>query len=264
MTNAASIPPTAGGPAGPTLSNPPRAAVTNVASTNAVAAKLEANKGDKRDFWASFVGLIVGACLAYFVDWLKEWRKRRQDQQAAIRRSQLALVGHLNTLNNIRTQYLDPVRDDKERHVKLIHYQMEDTAWRVPYDSIAFLLTTHNPSIVLDVHSAELTYVSAMRALDARNDAYEKLHANSKLMAMDPNTGTCTIQFSDPRYLRLLKLTTDSLYETVDNAMERLLKEIKALNTAGKLLYPKSEFLALGNEKEYVMTGAFSKPNRPA
>ena len=229
-------------PAQTNLTNQIRIAVTNVTSTKPAAAKLDTNKGDKKDFWIGLVGVLLGACLAYLTDWLKEWRKTRKEQQQAIRRAQLALFGHLNTLNNIRTQYLDPVRDDEKRHLKLIRYQMEDSAWRVPYDAITFLLTTKNPSIVLDVHSAEMTYVSAMHALDARNDAYKQLHATSPLESFDPNTGECTVHITDPRNLHLLKLTTDALYKTVDTAMERVCKELNSLHDAGKLLYPRSEF----------------------
>jgi|ERR1035441_3435689 hypothetical protein len=215
---------------------PPVVAV-KAASTNAATK----NNGAKSDLWLGLFGVILGACLAYGADWLKEYRKKHNEQHTGILRSQLALIGHLNTLNNIKTDYLDPVRHLPHREDKLIRYTMVDSSWRVPYDSIAFLLTTKNPTLVLEVHSAEQTYISAMHGLEARNQAYDQMHANSRLGNLNRNTGECIIQ-ADPRHVLLVKQTTDSLYNTVDNAMERLTKAIKALYGAGKLLYPKRSF----------------------
>jgi hypothetical protein len=213
--------------------NLPPVVAVNVTGTNPATQR----KGERSDIWLGLFGVILGACLAYAGDALKERRKTHNEQHKAILRSQLALIGHLNTLTIIKKDYLDPARESHEREKQLIRYRMEDTNWRVPYDSIAFLLITKNPNIVLAVHSAEQTYISAMHALEARNQAYEQLHASSKLEGMDPNTGQCILT-ADRRHIHLLKLTTDSLYTTVDTAIGRLTTEIKELYDTGKFLYP--------------------------
>ena len=55
--------------------------------------------------------------------------------------------------------------------------------------------------------------------------------------------GKCTLKVKDPRILKLLQDTTDSLYNSVDNACERLGKQIAELSKAGKVLYPKKNYL---------------------
>jgi hypothetical protein len=195
------------------------------------------------------VGAIFGACIAYFSDWLKEWRKRRNEQHGAIVRTQLALIGQFNTIRNLQKQCLDPLRDDPARVQKLIHFEMQDANLRVPYDSIAFLLSTDNPTLVLEIHAAEQAYLSALEGLRARNQAFNKLHSNSTLEAIDPKTGKCTVVSHDPRDIKLLEDTTALLYDTVDRARERLELQIKDLHKAGKALYPKRKFLQIAGEK---------------
>jgi hypothetical protein len=90
-----------------------------------------------------FVGLIVGAFIAYCSDWIKEWRRRCDGEHAAVMRSQLALIAQSNTINNLREQYLDKLRTAPDREAKLIRFDMEDSHLRVDYNSIAFLLKKH-------------------------------------------------------------------------------------------------------------------------
>ena len=200
-------------------------------------------------FFTGLIGAIFGACVAYCSDWLKEQRKKRNEQHGAIVRTQLALIGQFNTINNLKQQYLDQFRNDPQREAKLIRFEMQDAHLRVAYDPIAFLLMTKTPSLVLEVHSAEQSYFSAMEALTARNQAFEKIHARSELEKLNQQTGQSTILVKDPRDIVLLKHTTENLYTTVDTAMDRLALQIKELQKAGKSLYPKKRFLQIEDKR---------------
>jgi hypothetical protein len=229
--------------------------LTNVVVTRAVFTNAVFTDGKGRS--ASFTGLIVAACgalfgafTAYLADYIKEWRRTRNERHGAIVRTQLALSGQLNTVSNIQQQFLAPLRDDPERDKKLIRFTMQRTGLCVAYDSISFLLMTNHANLVLDVHSAEQSYRSAMEALDSRNQAFDRFHANLRLDGFDPNTGQCTGVPKDPRDLKLLKDTTDNLYRAVDKASERLALQAKELEKAGKSLYPKREFLPNAGERQ--------------
>ncbi len=201
------------------------------------------------EFFAAMTGAFFGAACAFWFERSKEKEKKQADECGAIMRSQLALIGQLNTLNNIKEQHLDLFRKDPIRERKLIQFHMTDASLRVPYDSISFLLTTKNPTLVLDVQSAEQSYISAMECLTLRNDAYEKLHKNSKLEKMDNQSGQCSVRVEDLRDLKLLKDLTDALYTSVDNASVRIESQIKELFNAGKLLHPKKNFLQIAGKK---------------
>ena len=193
-------------------------------------------------------GAFFGAACAFWFEGLKEKKKKQAEEHGAIVRSQLALICQLNTINNIRKQHLDHFRNDPVRERKLIQFRMTDASMRVAYDSISFLLMTQNPTLVLDVQAAEQSYVSAMECLAWRNEAYEKMHKNSKMEKIDIQSGQCTIQI-DPRDIKQLKDLTDALYTSVDNAYKRLELQCRELYKAGKLLYPKRNFLQITGEK---------------
>ena len=125
----------------------------------------------------------------------------------------------------------------------MIHFEMAGNSFRASYDSIAFLIANpDNANLLLAVHSAEQFFITAVDGLKHRNEAYLNLHAKAELGEMD-SQGKCTLKVKDPRILKLLQDTTDSLYNSVDNACERLGKQIAELSKAGKVLYPKKNYL---------------------
>jgi len=226
---------------------------TNSANANAAAAMPPATAGAGGSLFVlltALFGAIIGAFTAYLCDWLKEGRKKRKDQHGAIMRTQLALISQFNTIDNLEKQFLEPFRQEPERELKLISFVMHDTNLRVNYDAIAFLLETKNPTLVLEVHAAEQSYLAAMDALNLRNEAYERLHSNSSVESLNRQTGQATIVVKDPRNLKLLKDTTDSLYTSVARAKERLTKHVNELYNVGKLLYPKRTFLQFEEKRE--------------
>jgi hypothetical protein len=201
------------------------------------------------EFWTGLLGIIIGAGVAYFSDWLKEWRKKRNDQHGAIVRAQLALIGQLNTIENLDRQFLGPLRENPQRDRKLISFDMHDTSLRVDYNAISFFLTAKNPTLVLDVHAAEESYLTTMDALRLRNESFVRLHENSDVQDMNLQTGHVTVAVKDVRDLKMLKDRTDSLYTAVARAQERLDAQIKELYGAGKALYPKRNFLQIEGKK---------------
>jgi hypothetical protein len=227
----------------------PSAIPTNLAAGPAIPSLGSKPERGSVAFWTGFVGIIFGACIAYFSDWLKESRRKRNDQHAAIMCAQLALISQFNTIENLDEQHLARFRQDQQRERKLISFDMHDTNLRVDYHAVSFLLTTNNPTLVLDVHAAEQSYLSVMDALKLRNDAFAKLHTNSQVQNFDPQTGHCSIAVKDPRDLKLLEDMTNALYTAIDRAKERLPLQVKELHNAGKLLYPKRKFLQVAGKK---------------
>jgi len=72
------------------------------------------------EFIAAVAGVFFGAMVTFFPERHKENKKRVDEQHGAIVRTQLALIGQLNTISNIRKQYLNPLRDDPQREARLI------------------------------------------------------------------------------------------------------------------------------------------------
>ena len=126
---------------------------------------------------------------------------------------------------------------------------MTGTSLRVAYDKIAFLLNRKKANLVLEIHAAEQSYISAIETLQWRNEAYERLHKNSKLVEMFPQSSHCKVAVEDIRDIKLLKDLTNALYTQVDNAHERVNLQIKELFKAGKEIFSDREFLQIIGEK---------------
>ena len=200
------------------------------------------------EFIAAVAGVFFGAVVTFFIERYKEKKKRQDEQHGAIVRTQLALIDQLNTVSNIRRQHLNALRNDPQRAAMLISFHMTENCLRVSYDSIAFLLMTKDPNLVMAILSAEHTFRSAVDALKLRNDAYEKLHKNAEIEAMDA-AGKCRLIVKDPRDIKLLTDTTNSLYWAVDNACERCETQIAELFKAGKKLFPNKNFLTCADKE---------------
>ncbi|HEV2329336.1 MAG TPA: hypothetical protein VGY56_11175 [Verrucomicrobiae bacterium] len=106
-----------------------------------------------------FIAFFGATCAMSFQRW-KENKKRMDDEHGALVRCQMVLIAQLNTVCNIKEQHLDPFRNDPDRAKKLNNFRMCDAGLRVAYDSLSFLLTKKNPTLLLDVHSAEQSYIS--------------------------------------------------------------------------------------------------------
>ncbi len=194
-----------------------------------------------------FSAFFGATCAMSFQRW-KEKQKRIEDEHGAIVRGQMVLVGQLNTICNVKEQHLDQFRDDPKRELKLINFRMADAGLRVAYDSLSFLLNAKNPALLLDVHSAEQSYISAMDCLTWKNEAFVKLNENSTLEKAS-DSGQITIKIKDQRDLIQLKMLTDALYKAMDTAEAKLGEQVKELSKAGKLLHPKKRFLEITGRK---------------
>jgi len=82
---------------------------------------------------------VTGCGNRIFSDWLKERRKTRRERHGAINRTQLALIGQLNTIDNVLEQYWNPSARTNER-IPFDSFYDGNASLRVAYDSIAFLL----------------------------------------------------------------------------------------------------------------------------
>jgi hypothetical protein len=209
---------------------------------------------------ASLFSIFVGATLAMSFQRWKENQKRMDEEHGAIVRCQMVLIAQLNAVCDIKEQHLDPFRNDPERAKKLINFRMCDAGLRVAYDSLSFLLTKKNPNLLLDVHSAEQSYLSAMGCLTWKNDAFEKMHNNSTLEKSDSKTGAVTVVLKDQRDLMQLQFLTDALYKAIGTACDKLELRVKELEKAGELLYPKRKFLKFEGRKPYEPQPASPAP----
>ncbi|HEV2329337.1 MAG TPA: hypothetical protein VGY56_11180 [Verrucomicrobiae bacterium] len=83
------------------------------------------------------------------------------------------------------------------------------------------------------------------------------MHDNSTVEKSDPS-GAVIVKLKDPRDLMQVQFLTDALYKAIGTACEKLELQVKELEKAGKLLYPKKKFLEIAGRKPYE-----TQPTKP-
>jgi hypothetical protein len=193
------------------------------------------------EFLSALAGASMGAGAAYYLQNKSEKRKDLEAKQGAIVRAQLSLITMLNTLHNIRIQFLEKHRNAPDRTSKMAAFSQNTSQQKIDYDSLAFLLLTDYANTVQIAYLAEASYNTSIAALDDRNRAYYELFEKGKIVRME-ETGESTVH-SEVKHIRMLHVTTDNLFTSVDNSILRCTQAIQELLYAGKATFPGLKFL---------------------
>jgi hypothetical protein len=188
-------------------------------------------------FAAAFGG-FSGAYAAFFLERQRREKEEKKANISSARRAQLNIVGYINTLEILKRQYLDPLRNDPQREHKLLFCSVSPIHLNIDLDSLGFLADSKKPEVFLEINLAQRAHFSAIDALDIRNKWVEKFFVpETKNVGYDPETNVSEI-VTDPRLVKVLKDHTDALYETHHNAMTKCAFSVNLLQSTIKELFP--------------------------
>ena len=101
---------------------------------------------------------------------------------------------------------------------------------RIPFDDIAFIASSDEPDLLLQIHIAEQHFETALEVLRIRSEKTEGL-LNSQEIQIEQfefDSGKARIN-APPQTVFGLRKATDSLYDVFDKALPKLLGEGQAL-----------------------------------
>lgn len=172
--------------------------------------------------WISFTTSLFGACLgalgAYCVALLKERRDEAKERRAAIHAAQYALHTQWSILHDIKTSFLDPVRNDPNRHTTHQIFLRNQGEQSVPLAKLTFLLDSKEPNLLQEVHIAENRFLASIRTLDKLNELRGTLLQKYPPSRFDLQTGAGLTEIPSHE-LFALKTLTDLLYRNIDEAL---------------------------------------------
>jgi hypothetical protein len=183
---------------------------------------------------AALAGAIAGSFSAY---WLQRWNERKRDwerKRGEIVKAQTVLLAQLNTLRNLWEKSLQPLENKPKRENLFGVIRFIACEPTLDINAIAFLVTRKTPSITLDVHLAQRSYLNAMDALRVRNELVDQVVFGSDPKAFDGNALTVN---ADARLIFRLKAETDNLFETFPKAIKRCTKMVEELRKLGRERY---------------------------
>lgn len=188
-------------------------------------------------FAAAFGG-FSGAYVAFFLERRRRATEEKKSNVSAARRAQLNFLGYIETLENLKRQYLDPFRDDPQREHKLLFCSISPQHLTIDLDSLSFLADYKKPQVFQEINLAQRTYFSAIDALNVRNKWVEKFFdPQGKLIGYNLDTNVAEI-VTDPRLVKVLKDLTDSLYRSWDLAITKCKSSLESLQSTIKELFP--------------------------
>ena len=194
---------------------------------------------DYLPFATSLFGAFFGALGAYLVGRFKEKRDENKRRHTALLAAQYALYSQWSVLEDLRRKFLDPVRDDPQRHMKQLQYFRVVGELSVPFDELTFIVDSKDPNLLQEIHIAEKWFSSSVDLLQQLNAKRVEIQDKYPPKRFDMTTGKGDLELPAFELFRLKSLT-DLLFHNVDNSLpelwntnKKLLKFIKS-NLKGK------------------------------
>lgn len=212
---------------------------------------------------AAAAGAFLGSGSAFLLESRRRKRAESDARQAAVVQAQFALSMQMDTLVNIRNQYLSEVRDEPNRFMLLVPFQAEPSDPIVELADLGFIALVDDMEVLHRLHKAQSAYLNAMSSLRARNDMMDVVYAAARPHDdFDFSTGAETVSL-DGRLARRLKGITDGLYSAVDSGIELEGEAVSLLAQVGTKLYPKGKFYAVDEVPEPASSEQALQPDAP-
>jgi len=192
------------------------------------------------EFTKVVIGPFVGASLAFYYARRKAARDKISEHRASLVKSQLVLICHANSLENMRRHYA-PYRNlpDRERHIPRCGHHFDTSS--VDVASLSFLVEHNRGDVIMANHLADIGYRNTCEAITDRNNEFIKLHSGADAGEFDSDTGVGKFNFSATE-LFLLKSLTDTLFDMIDEAIADHDRCIDLNRTLAGKIFRKSNF----------------------
>jgi hypothetical protein len=177
-------------------------------------------------FATSLFGAFFGALGAYLVGRFKEKRDVENRRHTALLATQYALYSQWSIIEDIRKNFLEPLRNDPQRHLKQLEYMRVVGELHVPFDELTFIIDSKEPNLLQEIHIAEKRFTSSTDLLKKLNQKRIEIQDKYPPKKFDTTIGKGEIDVPVYEIFRL-KASSNLLYDEVDKAGPDLWNTIK-------------------------------------
>lgn len=131
-------------------------------------------------FATPLFGAFFGALAAYWWGRFKENRDEIKRRHTALLATQYALYSQWSVVEDIRKNFLEPVRKEPDRYLKQKHYMRVLGDLRVPFDELTFIIDSKTPNLLQEIHIAEKRFLSSVDLLERVNKLSLKCNPNTR------------------------------------------------------------------------------------
>lgn len=183
-------------------------------------------------------GTFLGAYLAFLFQRRHTEKKETEANLAAAKAAQFALAVRLNAAKNIQQQVLNPLREDKDRHLMLKPFFVHAEYPHVNIASLTFMLKGEGAQLLNEIMVVGHQFDTLLGALEQRNVRHE---------AMQRRTSECGPQVGlDHATVMILKDVTDSIYGLGDDVERELQSVFESFRVYIEKVFPETKALSIG------------------
>ena len=179
---------------------------------------------------AALAGTFFGAFFAFLFERRHSEKKEREANIASLKYAQLTIWAQLNGVTNIKTQVLDPTREDEHRYLTLhpssVHAQYPSL--NVP--SLVFMLRGDGTQLVADMMLAEHKFRTLVGTIEQRNVRHEMMQRQMAQVGPEATLDAATVA--------ILKDMTDAVFDMSDDAFSSLNSSYKKLGAYVEREFP--------------------------
>ena len=179
-------------------------------------------------FGSAAAGALVGSLSTYLLGRHQQKQDEDNRRHGALINTQFALFSQWKVVDGIKTNHLEPVRNETNRFTKLRATLFIKAPLAVPLSELAFIANSNNPNLIQEISDAEQDYLKSMLALDLFNRFRAEFEKNHPPIPGTFNKENCSGQISVSQFeLEMGNYYLTDLYKQVDLADPKLLKTIE-------------------------------------
>lgn len=188
--------------------------------------------------WPIALATFFGAWSAFRLQRYHEKKKETAAQLSAGKQAQFAIVTKLNALKNVKKNYLDAQRENRDRATTLTPFTVHGQFPRLDLGALKFMLEGDGATLLNDRMVSEHRFLMFLGILEQRNRRHERMQLQI--------AGGAIV---DAATAQILTDMTDHLYGVTDDAIESHTAGFAELKKYLETRFPKEK--ALGMEFKY-------------
>jgi hypothetical protein len=185
----------------------------------------------QRSYIIAFGSAAAGALVGSLATYLLGRRQQKQDEDnrrhGALINTQFALFSQWKVVDGIKTNHLDPVRNETNRFGKVRATLFTKAPLTVPLSELAFIANSSNPNLIQEISDAEQDYLKSMLVLDLFNQFHaEFTRTHAPIPGTFDNEKSSGQVIASKFEIEMGNYYLTNLYKQVDLASPKILKTI--------------------------------------
>lgn len=196
---------------------------------------------------ATLAAAFLGSFSAYYLSVRREELKQRDTNAAAANTALFVLGQQMNRLQNIRAQFINPMRQDPFRFITIMPiHPTHGSLLRIDMASVAFMLDAH-PELLMELALVQDQFEIAEAVIRERSRIHhDEVQPAMKRAGVSEGTTLTRSQIEELLGVRLLphiERATDQMIDVVDNTHKRIQSLFPDMWDALKSQFPHRKFV---------------------